>query len=252
MNPGEAPPPVDPARIRQRLAAGLPVLDAAFDGLLPEALRRPSARHWTSVAVASLASQWLEAAGAARVLDLGSGAGKFCTVGALTSGLAFTGLEHRAALVAAARDLARDLGVAERVTFRAEAAPAEPPPGFDALYLYNPFGENLLAPAGHLDGTVELNRRRFNREVARFEAWLDRLPPGTHLMTLNGFGGRIPDSFDLLQARDTELAPLRHWRKARRRPGGAYWLELEDTTLLRHPDGSEACLPLPAGGAGNP
>lgn len=218
--------------------------DADLDGRLPPALQAQAHQHWTPVAVTRLGVQWLAAAGVHSVLDLGSGAGKFCVAGACLTSLTFTGVEHRPHLVTAARDLAAAWAVADRVTFlEGDLALAETLSA-EALYLYNPFGENLLAPPGHLDDTVELNRRRYQRETARVEGWLARRPRGSWLLTLNGFGGRIPDTYDLVQAEATEVAPLRLWQRTRRPDQGGYWLELEEGTVHRDALGTEVAHPL--------
>ncbi len=218
--------------------------DADLDGRLPPALQAHAHRHWTPVAVTRLGVQWLVDAGARSVLDLGSGAGKFCVAGACLSPLTFLGVEHRPHLVAAARALAAACAVDGRVTFHlGDQAQAEELEAH-ALYLYNPFGENLLAPSGHIDGTVELNRRRFHRETTRLETWLARRPRGSWVLTLNGFGGRLPDTYDLLRIEDTEVAPLRLWQRSRRPDQGGYWLELADRTLRRDAMGRDEVLPL--------
>ncbi|HJW33517.1 MAG TPA: hypothetical protein VJ505_09165 [Holophagaceae bacterium] len=146
------------------------------------------------------------------MLDVSSGAGKFCVIGALATPLTLTGIEHRAHLLAEAEALAVRLEVSERTTFIA---------------------------AHHIDGTVELNRRRFDREVAKAAGLLDQVSRGTHLATYTGFGGRIPDTFDLLHAQIAESNRLRLWRKSRRESAGGYWLELEGSTLLRGPGDRE-------------
>src|SRR6478672_1836485 len=99
------------ARVRERLAEGtLP--DEAFDQLFPEDVRSKSMRHWTPISVARMAAARLVQHGAVRVLDAGSGPGKFCTVGAATHSLiTFTGIEQRVNLVSVARRVATSLGV---------------------------------------------------------------------------------------------------------------------------------------------
>ncbi len=226
-------------RISSLLRAGMPVPDAAFDALLPEAPRLASARYWTPVHVALRAARALADAGAEQVLDVGSGVGKFCVIGALATPLTFTGIEHRDHLVAEAQALAARLEVAERATFLAGGFEAVDFRDFDALYFFNPFGENHFTAADHIDGTVELNRRRFDRDVAKVERLLDQVPRGTLLSTYNSYGGRIPDTFDLLHAQYAESSLLRLWRKARRESAGGYWLELEGTTILREPGDRE-------------
>lgn len=242
------------ARIRDLLGAGLPVSDKEFDACLPESQQRVSARYWTPVRVAVRLATWLAHAGVERVLDVGSGAGKFCVVGALASELTYTGVEHRAHLVEAAEELAERFGVSDRATFQVGTLDAVDLNGCDAFYFYNPFGENHFTATDHLDSTVELNRRRFDREVAKVEHLLERVPLGMHLATYNAFGGRVPDTFDLVHAQIAEVSLLRLWRKVRRRTSGGYWLELEDTTVLRQPGGGEIThLPDPEGvGGGTP
>ncbi|HJV91504.1 MAG TPA: hypothetical protein VJ623_14435 [Holophagaceae bacterium] len=232
--------------IRQALAAGRPVPDADFDAHLPEAHRPASARFWTPVAVALHMARWFTEAGATCVLDFGSGVGKACVVGALASPLRFTGLEHRPHFLPDARALARTFGVADHATFEIGGFEAADVAAFDALYLFNPFGEHQFTRPHHLDDTVPLSRQGFERDVARLEHLLRKAPVGLQMITYNGFGGRVPDTFDLLRAQAADGCPLRHWRKARPRPAGGYWLELDDATLHRRLHAEDLTLPLAA------
>ena len=224
---------MDIEEIGRRLQAGRLVLDTDFDAWLPYAVRRASARHWTQVGVAVRVSRWLEACGVSSVLDVGAGAGKFCTVGALSSGISFTGIEQRPHLVEAAHTLARRFGVSERAHFVHGDLDSVDFRRFDALYFYNPFGENVMPVVDRLDGSTELSYRRFERDVTKVQDLLGQLPIGAYLVTYNGYGGRVPDSFELVQARPAGLSILRLWRKVRERDAGGHWAELEDSTPLR-------------------
>jgi predicted RNA methylase len=93
------------------------VPDGDFDVWLPEEAQVHSRRFWTPVGVALRVTRWLSEVGASSVLDVGSGAGKFCVVGALGSALRFVGIEHRAHLVDASRALASQFEVQNRVEF---------------------------------------------------------------------------------------------------------------------------------------
>jgi hypothetical protein len=66
----------------QRLAAmmrtGSCPNDQSFDRFLPEPLRLVSPEYWTPLAVVKRAADWLEAVRIRTVVDIGSGAGKFC------------------------------------------------------------------------------------------------------------------------------------------------------------------------------
>jgi hypothetical protein len=57
------------------------------------------------------------------------------------------------------------------------------------------------------------------------------MPKGTYLVTYNGFGGKVPDSFELLRAKPTGESLLRLWRKSRVRSRGGHWLEYDDSTV---------------------
>src|SRR5262245_35126594 len=76
--------PVDPApTISALLRKREPVSDEAFDLLLSTLPRKKSRTYWSSVEAAQTAARLLREAGATKVLDAGSGAGKFCTVASL-------------------------------------------------------------------------------------------------------------------------------------------------------------------------
>ncbi len=233
---------IDPEQMGRLLRAGRPVSDADFDVWLPEEQRGVSLRFWTSVGVSARVARWLSDVGAERVLDVGSGVGKFCVVGALTTPLRFTGVEQRSHLVSIADDLARRFGVLERVSFVNGGLETLDFRDFDGLYFYNPFGENRFPEVDHLDSTVEVSRQRFARDVADVEYLIGRMPVGTHLATYNSYGGRVPDSFDLVHAKLAGMNLLRLWRKARPEGAGGYWLELEDATLLRKAGCTELTL----------
>jgi predicted RNA methylase len=187
----------------------------AFDQFLPDADRRVSAQYWTPLQVASRAAQWLQYFGARSVVDVGSGVGKFCVAAALTCGCRFTGVEHRARLVDAADVLARTFEVDDRVAFIRSTSIARSWPDADAYYLYNPFGENLSRRDYQLDSDVELSLDRYRRDVAAAERFIEAAPIGTFLLTYNGFGGRIPDSYEEVAIDRAQVHELRMWRKSR-------------------------------------
>jgi len=185
------------------------------------------------MAVAILAARWLAETNARRVLDVGSGCGKLCIVGALTSDLAFLGVEHRPHLIEVARQLAARFALEHRVAFHEGTADGLPFEDFDTLYFYNPFGENVFAEDEQLDVTVELSVERFTDDIHMMEEALVRMPVGARVLTYHGFGGRIPDTYDLVRSKKTRTGLLRMWSKTRTESAGKYWLETEDTALFR-------------------
>ena len=213
----------DPRQIGDALRAGQGVDDEAFDQFITHEDRRVSSEYWTPVVVATRAAQWLEYFGARSVVDIGSGVGKFCVAAALGSDCRFTGIEHRVRLVTAACALARTFEVDDRVTFLESTVIDAGWPKADAYYLYNPFGENLCRHEYQLDRDVELGIDRYKREISAAERFIEHAPRGTFLLTYNGFGGRVADSYEEV-AVDRELPyELRMWRKTRQTSAGRVW-----------------------------
>lgn len=203
------------ARIAETLRARRPLRDAVFDRLLPRDLRLASSQHWSPIEVATRASAWLDSLGVEDLVDIGSGPGKFCVVAALSGRARYVGIEQRERLVLTARNLARTLGVEDRVTFIQGTFGKIPPPEASAYYLYNPFGENLYERSEYLDDHVELTFERYYRDVAHVKRLLYNVRVGTYVMTYNGFGGRVPACFDEVFI-DREMPNvLRIWKKVR-------------------------------------
>lgn len=199
-------------RVAAALRAGLAPPDRMFDHYLPRALRQVSPRHWTPLEVVARAATWLDDLGIASVVDIGSGAGKFCVAAALACDASFIGLEQRADLVRSARELAELFGVQARVRFEHVTFTPEALPIADAYYVYNPFGENLLRADEQIDLEVELTGERHAREVIAFETMLRGLPRGAHVLAYNGYGGVMPANYTELRADDSFPNALRLWR----------------------------------------
>jgi len=186
-------------RLRERRG----VYDFEFDRVYSEELQRVSAFFWTPVSVAVRAAELLVQGPSTRVLDVGSGAGKFCLVGAAATGASFTGVEHRERFVRAASASARALGL-ESVSFIHDNFDRVDVSAFDALYFFNPFEENIWYPHDQIDHSVELSEDRYLTDIARAERLLHRARAGTRVATYHGFGGVMPSSYRL------ELEERRH------------------------------------------
>jgi hypothetical protein len=124
------------------------------------------------------------------VLDVGSGVGKLCSIGALSAFGIWVGVEQHAALVKTATELARILGVSERTRFVEADVFSIDWNQYDALYLYNPFEVKLFDVPGPMPPQVV--------QVAQVQQRLAALPSGTRVVTFNGFGGAMPPTFELL------------------------------------------------------
>lgn len=199
--------------IADALRAGAHVADARFDALMPRFARDASALHWTPIPVCELAAKWLTAGRRPRVLDVGSGAGKFCVVGALSRprGL-FVGVEQRPRFVDAARDLAKTFG-ARRCRFLAADALTLNWRAFNGIYLFNPFNELLFDPHDRSEDAPRGTAEDCERFVRGTERKLAEMPRGTRVVTFHGFGGALPAGYEKVRSERFGTAFLELWIK---------------------------------------
>ena len=199
------------ARVADALKEGISLPDSVFDLVYPRSVRVVSSIFWTPVAVAIRAAELLVTDCGTRVLDVGSGAGKFCVVGALATGASFTGIEHRAHLVGTARDAAQRLGA--RASFIHGRLAHDSLQDIDAIYFFNPFAENAFPPEDHLDDTVELSLDRALADVELAERLLAGAKVGTRVVTYHGFGGDMPPTYTLERTEPHRTDKLELWVK---------------------------------------
>jgi SAM-dependent methyltransferase len=212
-SPSPTPAALDPEQVADALGSGRCPADSSFDQFLSDPMRALSSQYFTPLAVAVRAAEWFSERNIRTVVDIGSGAGKFCVAAALAGHCHFTGLEHRERLVATARSLARTFHVENRVHFLQGALGAARLPSADAYYLYNPFEENVVEQAARIDEDVELSEERYSRDLHAVRELLIAARPGTYVLTYNGFGARLPAGYRHLCV-DRELPNvLSLWRK---------------------------------------
>lgn len=199
----------------RRLRRGQLVVDRVFDQVYPGPIQRLSSVHWTPVEVAMRVTRHLATSPTARILDIGSGVGKFCIVAAaMLPKLRVRGIEHRAHFVDVAERAAEKVGVV--VDFEHGTIDGVDPCAIDAVYLFNPFAENLSQPEDHIDETVEVGEERFWRDTADVERFLDASRVGTRVVTYCGWGGVMPSGFELV-LRESRAGTIELWQKTARR-----------------------------------
>jgi SAM-dependent methyltransferase len=213
--------------------------DATFDRMYPPRVRDLSRRFWTPVGVARRAAQLFRQAGTRNVLDVGSGVGKFVLVAAIEAPeVCFTGIEQRAHLVEIARQTSALLKL-PNVHFYPGDAGRMPWHGYDGLYFFNPFAENLFEDGDEIDKTVVCSKERFFENVISSERGLWAAPMGTTVVTYHGMSGRMPACYELRWSERAGSDWLRLWRKERPDRHG-FFLEYGDEVVLHQPDGSLA------------
>lgn len=180
--------------ISSAIRRGAPVDDCAFDLIYPSAQRARSWLHWTPLEVAQRAAELLAPVAGEKVLDVGSGVGKPCLVGALTTEAAWFGIERDPDMVRAANDAAKRLGVGDRAAFRLGDMELVDWTAYDAFYLFNPFAELLAG-----DDLDALDRRiRYVDSVELVQDKLAHARRGTRVVTYHGFGGDMPPQLELV------------------------------------------------------
>ncbi len=189
--------------------------DSEFDEVFPSSARRVSFKFWTPVAVAQRAAWLLAQEGSGRVLDVGSGVGKLCLVGAATTDATFVGVEHRGHLIDAAREAAPRIGVSS-AHFIHGTLDAVDASEFDAFYFFNPFEENLWTSDVQLDHTVALSESRFDADVKCAKRMLARARAGTRVVTYYGFGAAMPTGYVLRYQEPRRSSFLKLWVKTGR------------------------------------
>jgi SAM-dependent methyltransferase len=195
--------------IFEQLRSGIDITDEDFNSIYPKNIRLLGRKHWTPVAVAKTASEFLANRRGVRVLDIGSGAGKFCMIGAVNTRGHFTGIEQREELVALSRQLsnAHHIDNAEYINANIVTINFR---DYDAFYLYNSFYENI-DPYHKIDDEVLLNAKLFDAYSRHTFEQLSSLPSGARLATYYTSNEIVPDNFKLVDSRHGSLLNL--WEK---------------------------------------
>jgi SAM-dependent methyltransferase len=185
-----------PAKLKKgHLNAGLFSNDAAFDWLYPEHFQLLSLKHWTPLALARKAAEFL-AEPDAKILDIGSGIGKFCLAAAYYfPETFFYGVEQRHELIYHAEE-AKGYTQLSNVGFIYANITQVDFKEFDHFYFYNSFYENI-DPVNKIDDTIELSESLYAYYSLYLFKALDKKTAGTRLVTFHSFEREIPPSFKL-------------------------------------------------------
>jgi len=138
--------------------------DYAFDLFYPQHIRRLSTMHWTPLDVVAEVCDFLTSPGA-RILDVGSGAGKFCIAGGpLHPEAIFLGIKRRSQLDNVAEQLRAKTGAYDFRLLHGNVTAPEPM-DYDHFYFYNS-SANRYSPGAELTIACRLHRC-FTRNTRR-------------------------------------------------------------------------------------
>ena len=163
--------------------------------MLPEFARKHSFIHWTPIEIIETALDWLKLDDSSHVLDVGSGAGKFCLVGGMRSRAKFTGVEMRADLVGVANALKKKMAVT-KASFRETDIRTIDFREFSHVYYYNPFCE-YIAEFDRIDDRVTYDPDSFRLLEDYVIDQLITMPLGTRVVTYCSETFPFPASYDL-------------------------------------------------------
>lgn len=185
--------------------------DEHFDSLYPRHIQDLSDRHWTPVAVAAFAADFLAEKAGTRILDIGSGVGKFCLAGAYRRTKSqFFGVEQRKELVHLS-EKAREKIAVENAAFIHGNFTQLDLDKFDHFYFYNSFYENLVDERYYIDESIDHSVSLYEYYTQNLYRMLNERPAGTRLVTYHSFREVVPDTYHLAETMDDAL--VRCWIK---------------------------------------
>ena len=184
--------------------------DIRFNQLYPESIQLLAQRHWTPLYVARKAAGFLAAENNVRILDIGSGVGKFCLAAAHHQPQAqYYGIEQRKGLVKlaeAAKEMLRIKNISfingnfTQIDFR----------NYDHFYFYNAFYENLPGTV-KIDNSIDYSMELFNYYNRYLFKQLEQKPAGTRLASFHSLEDEIPQGYHLVGSEMNDL--LKFWIK---------------------------------------
>ncbi|MBK8141292.1 MAG: methyltransferase domain-containing protein [Chitinophagaceae bacterium] len=184
--------------------------DEQFNQLYPLSIQALARRHWTPLSVARKAAGFLAAENNVRILDIGSGVGKFCLAAAYYKPKAFYyGIEQRKSLVSHA-EKAREILHLQNVSFVNGNFTQLDFRKYDHFYFYNAFYENL-AGTEKIDDSIDYSGELFNYYNRYLFKQLEKKPAGTRLATFHSMEEEIPQGYHVVGSEMDNL--LKFWIK---------------------------------------
>jgi len=184
--------------------------DTLFNKIYPPALQRLAAKHWTPLSVARKAAKYLAAEPGMKILDIGSGVGKFCFGAAHYKPAAmYYGVEQRQRLIDIAVQTNEVLGL-ENVSFIHGNFTQVDFTAFDHFYFYNSFYENLSGTE-KIDNSIEYSAELYQYYNRYLYLQLEKMPPGTRVATYYCMEGELPPQYHIVGSEYDNL--LKFWIK---------------------------------------
>jgi SAM-dependent methyltransferase len=177
--------------------------DLQFDAIYPKAYREHSARHFTPVNIAVKVAKLLADKPTDKILDIGSGVGKVCCIGASLTGAHFYGVEKRKALTNLSNKIKRVHQLKTAHFINADFTTLDFSK-FNGIYFFNSFHEHFDETC-ILDETSKVSLTAYKQYHDSLKEKLNECVKGTRLVTYYTFKNKIPPSFRFIDANETGL-----------------------------------------------
>jgi SAM-dependent methyltransferase len=181
-----------------------------FNTIYPSTIQDLSRRHWTPLEVARKAATYLSSPKNSRILDIGSGVGKFCLSAAyFRPNCFFYGVEQRQNLVEYAEKARVILGL-NNVSFINANFTQLNFKNYDHFYFYNSFYENLIG-TDKIDDSIEYSSDLYHYYNKYLFKQLEQKPIGTKIVTYHSLEEEVPEGYVIV---DTDMNHLlKYWIK---------------------------------------
>ncbi|GEP89655.1 methyltransferase domain-containing protein [Chitinophaga terrae (ex Kim and Jung 2007)] len=184
--------------------------DYNFHHLYPLYIQALAQKHWTPLKVVASASKFLAADPGVKILDIGSGPGKFCLAGAYYNPNSFFyGIEQRIDLIRYAT-IAKEMVGLDNITFMHGNMMEVDFTQYDHFYFFNSFYENL--PGTYkIDDKLTYSRNLYNQYHRYLYQQLEKMPAGTKLATYHCDEEDAPNGYHIVGTDIDHL--LKFWVK---------------------------------------
>jgi SAM-dependent methyltransferase len=184
--------------------------DTQLHYLYPKSIQLLALKHWTPLSIIQMVVNFLVPHTGVKVLDIGSGVGKFCLAGAYHKPSAdFFGVEQRKDLVAHAETARNILGL-QNVHFLHHNFTQLDFGQYDHFYFYNSFYENLV-DTDKIDNNVAHSAQLYDHYTRCLYRKLEAMPVRTRVVTFHCLEGKIPARYHLAEEQLSGL--LKFWIK---------------------------------------